>query len=111
MPARMAEPGHPNARARFEFDPFADRVNAADNLMSRHNGKLGIRQFAVDDVEIGAADAASLDAHANLARSGQGVRPLLHHEPLVRPMQDHGAHQSNAPQARREPATDRLRSA
>src|ERR1700678_2153792 len=97
MPPRVAEPGPPDANAGLEADPLADRVNAADNLMSRHNGKLGIRQFAVDDVKVGAANAASLDPHANWARRGRGLGPLLHHEPFVRPMQNHGAHQNSAP--------------
>src|ERR1700690_3432602 len=96
MPARVAEPGHPDANAGLEADPLANRVNAADNLMSWHNGKLGIRQFAVDDVEIGAANAASLDPHANLTRSGRWLSPFFHHEPFVRPMQDHGAHRSGS---------------
>src|SRR3984885_12521858 len=96
-PFRVPEPSHSDAHARLEADALADRVNAADNLMSRQNGKLWIRQFAVDDGEIGAADAASLDAHANLARSGRRLSPLLHDEPFVRPMEDHGAHRSGGP--------------
>ena len=96
----MAEPSHADARADLKADSFADGVDAADNLMSRDNGQLGVGQFAVDDVQVGAADAASLDPHANLARSGRRVRPLLHHERFMRPMQDHGAHQSDAPMRR-----------
>ena len=69
-PVGVAEPSDADARARFEVDPLADGVDAADDLMSRHNGQLGVRQFAVDDVEVGAADSAGLDSNANLARSG-----------------------------------------
>ena len=111
MPARVAEPGHADARAELEADPFADRLDAADDLVARHNGQLWVWQLAVDDVEVGPANAASLNPHANLARSRRGVRPLLHPEPLVRPIEDHGAHPSEPLQARREPATDRRRSA
>ena len=110
-PVGVAEPSHADARAKLEADPCADRVDAADNLMARHDGQLGVGQLAVDDMEVGAADTASLDPHANLTGSGRWVSPLLHHEPFVRPMQDHGAHRSAPLQARREPATDRRRSA
>src|SRR3984957_9270499 len=64
-PVGVAEPSDADARARLEIDLLAYGVDAADDLMSRHNGQLRVRQFAVDDVEVGAADTASLDPNAN----------------------------------------------
>ena len=52
--------------------------------MSRNDGQVGVRQFAVDDMEIGAADAARLDPQSNLARSRLRLRPLFHDELLAR---------------------------
>jgi hypothetical protein len=73
---RQVWSGDADPRAGLEADPLADRVDAADNLMSRHNRQLGVWQFAIDDVEVGAADTASLDPNANLARSGRWLGPL-----------------------------------
>jgi hypothetical protein len=42
MPARMAEPGDADASAGLEAHAFADRLDAANNLVSRHNGQLGV---------------------------------------------------------------------
>ena len=100
-PVGMAEPRDADARAELEAHALADRLDAADNLMSRHDGQLRIGQFAVDDVQVGATDAAGLDPDANLARSGRWVGPLLHAELFMHPMQDHGAHESDAPSGAR----------
>ena len=88
----MGEPGDAHARANFKAHAIAGRVDAADNLVSRHDRQFRIGQFAVDDMQIGAADAAGLDPNANLARTRRRVGPLLHLEPLMRPVEDHGAH-------------------
>jgi hypothetical protein len=92
----VAEPSDAYAGASLKADACADGVDAADDLMSRHNGQFRVGQLAVDDVEVGAADSASLDSQANLAGPGRWLGPLLHHEPVVRSMQDHGAHRSEA---------------
>src|SRR5580658_6365453 len=80
MPAGMAEPGHADARAGRERDPFARSLDPAYDLMPRNDRQLGVGQLAVDDMQIGAADAAGLDAQPNLPRPGRGIGPRLHHE-------------------------------
>ena len=110
----MAEPGDADARAGLEAHAIAGRLDAADNLMSRHDGQLRVGQLAIDHVQIGATDAAGFDPNANLARSRRWVGPLLHAEPIMQPVQDHGAHVSGAllqALARLDPATERLISA
>ena len=108
----MAEPGHADPRAELEVDAFADRLDAADDLVPRHDRQLGIGQLAVDDMQVGAAYAAGLDPNPNLPRSGRRIGPLLHHQPFAGPPEDHGAHDRICLQAeRRDPATERRRSA
>ena len=100
----------PTRAPSSSVDALADRVDAADDLVARHDRKLGVRQLAVDDMQVGAADAAGLDLNADLPRPGRWVGPLLHREPLARPMRTM-ARIRTTPQARRAPATDRRRSA
>jgi hypothetical protein len=91
----MREPGYADARAHFKADPFADLIDAADNFVPWHNRQLGVGQFAVDDMQVGAADAASLDPKANLPWTRRRLRPLLHLKPLMGSMEDHGAHEGD----------------
>jgi hypothetical protein len=112
MPTSMAEPGHGDPRPKLQLDPFAHRFDTADNLVPRHDRQLGMRQFAVDDVQIGAADAAGFDPNPNLPRSGSRIGLLLHDQPFTGSPEDHGAHDRMRLQAeRRDPATERRRSA
>ena len=90
--AGMAEPGHADARAELQTDAVAGRLDPADDLVAGDDRQLRVRQFAVDDMQIGAADAAGLDPHADLPRARLGFGPLLHREPLVDSPQNHGAH-------------------
>jgi hypothetical protein len=69
--AGMPEPRDAHAFSHVHsLDASPDRVDPADNFMARNDGHRRVRQLAVDDVQIRAADAARgyLDAH--LARSG-----------------------------------------
>ncbi len=90
--AGVAEPGYADTGPEREADALARRLDPADDLMARHNRRLDVGQFAVDHVQVGAADAAGLDPHANLPRPGHRIRPLLHREPLAGPLQNHGVH-------------------
>ena len=74
----VAEPRHADPRPELELDAFARRLDAADDLVPRHDRQLGIGQFAVDDMQVGAADAAGFDPNPNLPRSRLGIGPLLH---------------------------------
>src|SRR5690606_23917313 len=70
VPARAAEPrdadsvAGPKARGAV-----ADGFDAADDLVTRHERQRGLRQLAVDDMQIRAADGARLDAQQHLARA------------------------------------------
>ena len=52
--------------------PCADRRHTADDLVPRHDRQFRVFQFAVDHMQIGAADAAGRDLDQDFARPGAG---------------------------------------
>jgi hypothetical protein len=75
--AGPAEPWH--------ADPVADREafgigslfhDGADDFVAGHQRQLRVGQFAVEDVQIGAADGTGLDRDQQLPRSGPRLRQL-----------------------------------
>ena len=61
--------------------------------MARNDRKFRIEQFAVDDVQISAADAARSDLYQDFAGRRHRPRPLAHCEGRTRLLQHHGAHE------------------
>jgi hypothetical protein len=45
----------------------ANRLHSANYLVAGHDGDRGIREFPVDDVEVGAANPAREDLHENVS--------------------------------------------
>jgi hypothetical protein len=71
------EPRQADVRAeRKTADAGTDRSHPADNLVARHDRQLRIRQFAVDQVQIGAANAAGRNLNQDLTLARLGNRPL-----------------------------------
>jgi len=71
MPAGMAEPGNADSLSKQETDHVGtDRIDAPDDFMAGNDGKLRLREFAVDDMKISAANAASFDLEPQFAGSG-----------------------------------------
>jgi hypothetical protein len=70
----MAEPGCADADPKRERDPFARSLDATYDLMPRNDGQLGVGQLAVDDVQVGAADAAGMHAYQHFSGAGLGLR-------------------------------------
>jgi hypothetical protein len=93
MSARSSEPRNSDAPADLKrVDAAANHVDPADDFMARNNRKLWIRQFAVDNVKVGAAHAAGADANPDLTVSRLGIRPLDRLERFTRVFQYHCAH-------------------
>ncbi len=64
----------------------------ADDLVAGDQRQLGVRQFAVDDVQVGPADGAGLDPHQHLARAGGRVGDLRRAQRPAGGVEDHGEH-------------------
>jgi hypothetical protein len=63
----------PNTKAAYTRP---HRGNGADDLMAGDHGSLGMGQLAVNQMQVGAADAAGMDVDQQLARCGDRVRNL-----------------------------------
>jgi hypothetical protein len=73
--AGVAEPG--NADPLIDTKPFdagSDRIDPADDLMTGDDRIFAGGQFTIQNMQIGATDAASQHLHSDLARSGPPVR-------------------------------------
>ena len=109
MPAGMAEPGHADARVRAQkpVTPAPDRVDAADDFMAGNDRELRLCQLAVDDMEIGAADAAGLDlAAAASPAPGAGSGRSSMTSGVPGPPQDHGGHLRHLVTLARQPLAE-----
>ena len=73
-------------------DVLAHRIDEADDLMTRDDRQPRLGQLTIDDMEIGAADRAGLDAHENFVRARNGCWPFLRRQRLPDPMQHHRSH-------------------
>ena len=70
--------------------PAGDR--AAHDLVARHERQLGLGQLAVDDVQVGPADAAGLDGDEDLARGRLRVGQVGLAQRRARRVENHRAH-------------------
>ena len=67
--AGVAEPRNADTLADVQvLDACADGIDPANDLMARDDRNLRVGQFAIDDMQIGAADAAGGDLNPYLAR-------------------------------------------
>jgi trans-2-enoyl-CoA reductase len=64
----------------------ANRLNATDNFMTGDDWQRWVREFAVDDVEVGAANAAGEDAQTQVVGAGLGKCSLFERKRRVRAM-------------------------
>jgi hypothetical protein len=60
--------------------------------MARDEGQLGLREIAIEDVEVSPAYAAGKDAYGDLARPGGRLREVLELQGLTLLVEEHGAH-------------------
>ena len=96
--AGVAEPGHADALADLEAaDAGAETIDPSDDFMAGNDRDARVGQFAVDDMEIGAADAAGRDFQADFAGAGQGIGTLRPFERRADPVENHGMHQATSP--------------
>ncbi len=95
--ARVAKPGDADAVAFAEAGAVLRRLRTqpfhrANDLVAGHDRQPGLGQLAVDQVQVGPADAAGANAHDQIAWAGLGDVPLDRLERSARPLQHHCAH-------------------
>jgi hypothetical protein len=80
MATGPAQPRHASTGADGDaVNANAQRFHHADDFIPRHDRMIERRQFAVDDVQIGAAYAAR--GHAQQHAAGAGMRLVSLHQP------------------------------
>ena len=91
---RAAEPRDADARTDRDVALARRLDHRADDLMARHDLRVPRREFAFDDVQIGAAHAAGMHLDAHLTGRERGHLASLDHEAIhtdrSRPAQDGG---------------------
>jgi hypothetical protein len=93
--AGVTEPGNADAFADLQVhNTGAKRIYPADHFMAGNDRIGNIRQFSVDDVQIGPAYAAGADLHAHISRPGRRILPRLKPKRRSGCRQDHGVHLS-----------------
>jgi len=92
-PACAAKPRHPGPLAQCQtVDTRAKRVDAPDDLVSQYQWEVGMGELAIENMQIGAADAAGFHLEPHFARSRGGVRQIAEDQRGVLFFQDHRAH-------------------
>jgi hypothetical protein len=91
---RPPEPGDADAVAERRLgDSLAEACHGPHDLMSQHERQLGVRQLAVEDVKVGAADAAGMHLHQHLASPGGWHRDVGKPKRGSRFFEDHCPHE------------------
>jgi hypothetical protein len=89
----MPHPGYADPLADLQsLDAGADEVDASDYLVTWDNGKQGIGQLPVHNVQIGPTDPARGYANADLACAGLSVRQFHRQQSAPQRPQDHRVH-------------------
>jgi hypothetical protein len=77
---------------KFRTDSFPDLFNTTNNLVAQYKRQLGIRQFAIDHVEICPAHCAGNNSHKKLSPSRTWLFHIPESKRLPRPIKNHRAH-------------------
>jgi hypothetical protein len=73
----LAQPGYADAAANSKrSDTLTDHIDTADDFVARYERELGIWQFTIDNMQVGAAHAAGRDANSHLIVSRPRIGPL-----------------------------------
>ena len=87
------KPGDPDTLAGLEASRLRPaRLDYPDDLVSGNHRRPSGLELALDDVKIGAADAAGAHLHPDLAVGGKRIFPLLQLEACPRGQQHHRTH-------------------
>ena len=96
LPAGSAKPRHADALPDVKrIDAVANHIDAADDFVTGHDGKFGIGQLAINDVQVGAAHPTCRYANSDLANCRPWIGRFHKPERRARPLQHHCLHVSN----------------
>jgi hypothetical protein len=73
---------------------FAKPLDSADNFMAGNQGKFGLGQLAIDNVQIGPAYRTRSDAHEHFVRTGISDRHRTSDKRPARGLEDHRVHEA-----------------
>jgi hypothetical protein len=73
---------------------FAQPFDPADDFMAGNQGKFGLGQLAIDNVQIGPAYGTRSDAHEHFVRTGISNRHRTSDKWLARGLEDHRVHEA-----------------
>src|SRR5215208_750128 len=105
---RVPEPGYADPVPRGEtFDAPADPFDRTDDLVAGDQGQLRIRELAVHHVQVCPAHRAGVDPDKDVLRPRFRLRHLGGAQRVARRVENHRAHASTHPPARRGRAGSR----
>src|SRR5262249_28938569 len=103
--ARPAEPWGSDELARLEAARAGSQLgDGRDDLVAQYERQLRLRELAVDDVEVGAADTAAAHAEAPLRRARTRLLELRLAQRRPHALEEHRAHGDSVRAGRRRPA-------
>ena len=92
MSAGVTKPGNPDPLAHTQvLNAKAEGFDAPDHLVPRNDRIMGLRQFAVGDVQVSATDAAGQNLDPDLAGTRFQTRAPFEMQRLARRGKYHGA--------------------
>jgi hypothetical protein len=89
----VAQPGDADALASVQIeDAGADRIDPADDFVTRDDRDLRVWQFAIDDMQVCSADTAGRDPHSDLTRARMTLGEFGHFKRGPQGFQHHCLH-------------------
>jgi hypothetical protein len=89
----VAEPRNADALTHAQpFDACPDHIDPADDLVARDDRHFRIGQFAIDDMQVRAADAAGGNLDSNLTRPGLPIGEIGPFKSSPKLLQHHRLH-------------------
>ena len=90
---RPSQPRDSDAVANLKsLTASPSRLDPADDFMAGNQGKFGLGQLAIDNVQIGSAYGTRSDAHEHFVRTGISDRHRTSDKRLARGLEDHRVH-------------------
>ena len=98
MAAGMAEPRYPHTLAKLQvFDAVSQIIDTSHDFVPGSYRIRDVRQFAIQDMQVGAADPAGSNTNADFPGARTKIRQLRPFQPAARLFQHHGVEHAPTP--------------